>query len=122
MILPEKRDVPENKGKVYGWFRKKSPGSSPRRKPGSTRRGRDSNNWIPASAGMTNFVGFRLFTRSSILDPFEKIQFLYIMFQPFVKAPSIADFGFYLLFLSFNPQSAIANPQSKSLALTPFFC
>jgi len=116
MILPEKRDVPENKGKVYGWFRKKSPGSSPRRKPGSTRRGRDSNNWIPASAGMTNFVGFRLFTRSSILDPFEKIQFLYIMFQPFVKAPSIADFGLRIsdficfFFLSIrNPQSPIRN-------------
>jgi hypothetical protein len=48
-------------------------------------------------------------------NPFEKIQFLYIMFQPFVKAPSIADFGlriseFIRFFLSIsNPQSPIRN-------------
>jgi hypothetical protein len=60
--------------------------------------------------------------KARIRNPFEKIQFLYIMFQPFVKAPSIADCGFpipdfiCLFFLS------IRNPQSKSLALTPFFC
>jgi len=49
-------------------------------------------------------------------DPFEKIQFLYIMFRPFVKAPSIADFGLRIsdficfFFLSIrNPQSPIRN-------------
>jgi hypothetical protein len=35
----------------------------------------------------------------------------------------ISDCGFRILFaFSFNPQSAIANPQLNSLALTPFFC
>jgi uncharacterized protein YgbK (DUF1537 family) len=51
-----------------------------------------------------------------VTNPFEKIHFLYIMFPPFVKAPSncgfrIADFGFGNLFMFFF-QSALRNRQS----------
>jgi hypothetical protein len=62
-----------------------------------------------------------------VMNPFEKIHFLYITFQPFVKAPGncgfrIADFGIYSCF-SLNPQSAIANPQFINfLADPPVFC
>jgi hypothetical protein len=59
-------------------------------------------------------------------DPFEKNQFLYIMFPPFVKAPAIADFG--LRIVNFWPSRfSIPNPQSPirnfliPLPIPPFF-
>jgi len=62
-----------------------------------------------------------------VTNPLEKIHFLYIIFPPFVKAVTIADFGLriseFIHVFSFNPQSAIANPQSiNSLADPSFFC
>jgi len=62
--------------------------------------------------GREGFLG-RPFQNAKVL---QKIQFLYIMFPPFVKAPSIADFGLRIsdficfFFLSIrNPQSPIRN-------------
>ena len=57
----------------HRWTRNKSIGSSPGRKSGS----RTSwNDWIPAFAGMTNSIGFRLFTRWSALMVSQKIHLL----------------------------------------------